>query len=100
MLVFDGLTASFRTVKLRPRQSNCSVCGVNPSITGLIDYETFCGSCANDKVHDVSVLNDTDRISCTDYRLVLDSGQKHLLIDVRDKVEFQICHLHTATSIP
>lgn len=50
LLVFDALCGTFRTIKLRPRQTQCSVCGDNPSITALIDYELFCGSRADDKV--------------------------------------------------
>jgi hypothetical protein len=42
---------SFRTIKIRGRQPTCPVCGDNPSITELIDYEQFCGARANDKVN-------------------------------------------------
>ena len=99
MLVYDGLCGSVRTVKLRPRQIKCSVCGDQPSIVSLIDYEKFCGSCADDKVHNVSLLDAEDRISCQDYKVLLDSRSKHLLVDVRDNVEFDICHLQNAISI-
>ena len=50
MLVFDGFEGIFRTVKLRPRMPECVVCGDNPSITELIDYEQFCGASPDDKV--------------------------------------------------
>ena len=51
MLVFDALEARFLTVKLRPRKTDCSVCGDSPTIQELQDYEQFCGSSATDKVH-------------------------------------------------
>ena len=51
LLLFDALCGSFRTIKLRPRQPQCAVCGDNPSITALINYELFCGSRADDKVY-------------------------------------------------
>lgn len=38
LLTYDALSMQFRTVKL-PADKNCSVCGENPSITELIDYE-------------------------------------------------------------
>jgi len=42
MLVFDTLENEVRRLKLR-RDPNCPVCGDNPTITELIDYEAFCG---------------------------------------------------------
>ncbi len=39
---FDALTMEFRTVKLR-RDPDCPICGDQPTITALIDYEQFCG---------------------------------------------------------
>jgi len=41
MLIYDALDMTFRTVKLRKRE-DCPVCGTNPTITELIDYEAFC----------------------------------------------------------
>ncbi len=41
LLVFNALDSSFRQVKV-PRDSSCPVCGENPTITKLIDYEQFC----------------------------------------------------------
>lgn len=41
LLVFNALDSSFRQVKV-PRDPKCPVCGENPTITKLIDYEEFC----------------------------------------------------------
>jgi adenylyltransferase/sulfurtransferase len=41
LLIFNALESSFRQVKV-PRDSKCPVCGENPTITKLIDYEEFC----------------------------------------------------------
>ena len=41
LLIFDALQTSFRTVKV-PKASNCAVCGENPTVKELIDYEEFC----------------------------------------------------------
>jgi adenylyltransferase/sulfurtransferase len=41
LLVFSALDSSFRQVKV-PRAPDCPVCGANPRITKLIDYEEFC----------------------------------------------------------
>jgi len=42
MLLIDGLGMEFRTVKIR-RNPACPLCGDNPTVTELIDYEAFCG---------------------------------------------------------
>lgn len=50
MLLYDGMEGTFKAIKLRNRKDTCYVCGTNPSITTLQDYEQFCGSAASDKV--------------------------------------------------
>ncbi|MGZ4151907.1 MAG: ThiF family adenylyltransferase, partial [Actinomycetota bacterium] len=42
LLIFDALQMDFTTVKVR-WDADCPVCGKEPSITELIDYEAFCG---------------------------------------------------------
>jgi molybdopterin/thiamine biosynthesis adenylyltransferase len=42
LLLFEGLDMEFREVKLR-RRASCPLCGDNPSLHHLIDYEAFCG---------------------------------------------------------
>ncbi len=43
LLLYDALSLQFRTVKIR-RDPDCPLCGDNPTISELIDYEEFCGS--------------------------------------------------------
>ena len=42
LLVIDALSMQFREVRLR-RNPDCPLCGNNPTVKGLIDYEVFCG---------------------------------------------------------
>ena len=42
LLLIDALDMEFRTVKVR-RNPDCPLCGDNPTVTELIDYEAFCG---------------------------------------------------------
>jgi MoaD family protein len=48
LLLFDALTTEFREVRIR-RDPNCAVCGDHPTVTGLIDYDGFCGIAAERK---------------------------------------------------
>ena len=42
LLLIDALSMTFREVKLK-RNPSCPLCGDNPTVTELIDYEVFCG---------------------------------------------------------
>ena len=55
LMLFDAVDCTTRVIKLRGRQPSCPVCGDEPSITELIDYEQFCGARATDKVCACSV---------------------------------------------
>ena len=49
LLLIDALSMNFREVKLK-RNPNCPLCGDNPTVTELIDYEVFCGVAAPEGV--------------------------------------------------
>lgn len=93
LLLFDALSMSFRTVKLR-KNPECSVCGENPSITAPIDYEGFCG---------VSGLQETVSIPEVNVREVktkMDDGEDFVILDIREPWERQIVKLDQALFIP
>uniref|UniRef100_A0A6A7G899 Adenylyltransferase and sulfurtransferase MOCS3 homolog n=1 Tax=Hirondellea gigas TaxID=1518452 RepID=A0A6A7G899_9CRUS len=100
MLLFNGLRGSFQKIKLRSKQPHCVVCGDNPTITKLIDYEQFCGAKAEDKEAGVSLLSRDQRLTVLEYKNMLASGSNHLLLDVRQPVELGICCLDNAVNIP
>ncbi|KAJ1645846.1 hypothetical protein J3B02_002193 [Coemansia erecta] len=98
----------FRKIKLRMRKPTCAVCGDSPTVTGLVDYVAFCGAGPSDNAPEWQLLRDAkQRVSCTEYHQVqratdeASSGAKgHLLLDVRDEVQFAICQLPNAVNIP
>ena len=49
LILIDALSMSFREVKLK-RNPACPLCGDNPTVTELIDYEVFCGVAAHEEV--------------------------------------------------
>ncbi|KAG7294821.1 hypothetical protein JYU34_022806 [Plutella xylostella] len=105
MLIFDGEDATFRIVKLRPRDPNCAACSENPKITQLLDYETFCRSKAKEKDLDLKILEPQNRITATRLASKLKenletSEQRHLLVDVRSEPEFHMCRIEGAVNYP
>ncbi|ESO83505.1 hypothetical protein LOTGIDRAFT_133196 [Lottia gigantea] len=99
MLLFDGIDGLFRNIRLRGRQVNCPICGDNPTITKLIDYEEFCGAKATDKDKDISLLQENQRLSSKEYKRLLVNKTPHILIDVRQPVELDICQLPNPNTI-
>uniref|UniRef100_A0A673JA13 Adenylyltransferase and sulfurtransferase MOCS3-like n=1 Tax=Sinocyclocheilus rhinocerous TaxID=307959 RepID=A0A673JA13_9TELE len=100
LLIFDGQEGRFRSIRLRPKQAECAVCGETPTVTELQDYEQFCGSAATDKCRRLNLLTKEQRVSVQEYKAILDSSTPHLLLDVRPKVEVDICHLPISINIP
>ena len=92
LLHFDALKMKFREFKLR-RDTECTVCGENPTITSPIDYEMFCGA-------GVSPGDDAPEISVEELKRLRDAGESLLLLDVREPQEYEIARLDEAMLIP
>ena len=46
-MVYDALEMEYRKIKVR-KDPECAICGKNPTVTGLIDYEEFCGTVSDE----------------------------------------------------
>jgi adenylyltransferase/sulfurtransferase len=92
LLLFNGLETSFNELKIRKNPS-CPVCGPNPKITRLIDYEEFCGV----KREAYADLPETEPLAL---KAIIDKGENPLLLDVREPYEYQLCHIEGAKLIP
>lgn len=100
MIMFDALSSTFRTFKLRSRDKNCAVCGDSPTIKELIDYERFCNASANDKPVPLSLLTDDQHIPIKKYAEEVHGKQKHILLDVRPALQYDICAVSDSINIP
>jgi adenylyltransferase/sulfurtransferase len=95
LLIYDALESSYREVKVR-KDPECPVCGKNPTVTELIDYEEFCGTVsteASDAVRDST-------ISATQLKSMMDRGEDFLLVDVREPAEWDIVRIPGSVLIP
>lgn len=89
LMVYDALDMTYRTIKIRKDPAT-------PKITGLIDYEAFCGVVSDEATEAARESTITPR----ELRKLLDSGKKLALIDVREPVEWDINHIEGAELIP
>ncbi len=97
LLLYDALDMSFQTVKLK-KNPGCRICGENPEITELIDYEAFCGMPAHD--HDAGSAGEDWDITAGDLAAQLNEGIDLRLIDVREPHEQEISNLDGSELIP
>jgi adenylyltransferase/sulfurtransferase len=97
LLLYDGLDLTFQTVKLHKNPA-CKVCGENPSVTELIDYEEFCGVPAHD--HDEGSAGEEWDITAAELAARLNEEPQLRLIDVREPHEKEISNLDRAEIIP
>src|SRR5262250_2500069 len=95
LMIYDALDMTFRSVQVR-KDPECPVCGKNPTITELIDYEEFCGVVSEDAQKAAA----GSTISATELKAMLDSGDEIFLVDVREPNEYEIVSIPGATLIP
>ncbi|PCI36485.1 MAG: molybdenum cofactor biosynthesis protein MoeB [Elusimicrobia bacterium] len=94
LLTFDALGMNFRKLKLR-RDPDCPVCGNNPTITELIDYEQFCGI----KKQEAAPVSDKE-MTVQELKQQLDAKEDFFLLDVREPHEIDICKIEASIVIP
>jgi sulfur-carrier protein adenylyltransferase/sulfurtransferase len=95
LMIYDALEMSYKTVKIN-KDPECAVCGKNPTVTELIDYEAFCGAVSEEA--EAAVVGST--ISARDLKAMIDAGDDFLLVDVREPNEYEIVSIPGATLIP
>jgi adenylyltransferase/sulfurtransferase len=95
LMIYDALEMNYRTVKVN-KDPDCAICGKNPTVTELIDYEAFCGAVSEEA--EAAVVGST--ISAKDLAGMLDRGDNIFLVDVREPNEYEIVNIPGATLIP
>ena len=95
LLLVDALNMRFRELKLR-KNPECPVCGTNPTVTALIDYEHFCGivpetppATSEGKI----LKNGIPQLTVKELKARRDAGEDIFLLDVREPYEVQIAQI-------
>ncbi len=118
LLIFDALHQKFRELKLR-RNPNCAVCGENPTVTELIDYQEFCGVPKQENAKALDAKQPVPVIDADEWRVALNSEiheitvqqfeslrkadpsqKKYKVLDVRQPYEARIVSFPNSVLIP
>lgn len=98
LLLYHALDMSFRELKLR-RDPQCPLCGDNPTIKTLIDYQQFCGVSPTPTSPKPDLH--PDEVTVQDMKRALDNPQGAIqVLDVRNPSEYDICHVDGVPQIP
>lgn len=89
LMVYDALEMSYRVIKIR-KDPNAE------PITGLIDYDDFCGAVSAEA--EEAVVDST--ITAAELKEWQDVGKDIFLVDVREPAEYEIVRIPGATLIP
>jgi sulfur-carrier protein adenylyltransferase/sulfurtransferase len=95
LMIYDALEMSYRTVRIR-KDPECAICGKNPTITGLIDYDAFCGALSEDAQQAAA----GSTITAGELKSMLDNGDDIFLVDVREPNEYEIVSIPGSVLIP
>src|SRR5499433_70101 len=95
LVLFDALRMQFRELKLR-KNPDCPVCGANPTIHELIDYQEFCGVGHQPEVQ----VGSEYEITPLELKSKMDRGDEFVLVDVREPEEYAIARIPGSRLIP
>ena len=98
-LIYDALRMKFRELKLK-KDPECPVCGTNPTVTKLIDYDQFCGITPAHATENAGGSVSDWEITPVELKKKIDAGETPFILDVREPNEYQINRIAGSTLIP
>ncbi|MFT4008453.1 MAG: adenylyltransferase/sulfurtransferase MoeZ [Nocardioidaceae bacterium] len=99
LMIYDALEMEYRKLKVR-KDPNCALCGDNPTVTGLIDYESFCGAISDEAAE--AATGSTISVQQLEHMLKeRENGERDfVLVDVREPNEYEINRIPGSVLIP
>ncbi len=99
LMIYDALEMEYRKLPVR-KDPNCAVCGDNPTVTELIDYEAFCGA-ISDEAADAAAGSTISVVTLEHWLKERDNGERDfVLVDVREPNEYEINKIPGSVLIP
>ena len=99
LMIYDALEMEYRKLKVR-KDPNCALCGENPTVTELIDYDAFCGAVSEEAAD--AAAGSTISVSTLEHMLKERSNGERdfVLVDVREPNEYEINKIPGSVLIP
>jgi molybdopterin/thiamine biosynthesis adenylyltransferase/rhodanese-related sulfurtransferase len=99
LMIYDALEMEYRKLRVR-KDPNCALCGENPTVTELIDYETFCGAISEDAAD--AAAGSTISVVQLEHMLKerAEGARDFVLVDVREPNEYEINQIPGSVLIP
>jgi sulfur-carrier protein adenylyltransferase/sulfurtransferase len=99
LMIYDALEMEYRKLKVR-KDPGCALCGENPTVTELIDYDTFCGAVSDEAAE--AAADATISVGTLEQWLKeRDNGEREfVLVDVREPNEYEINKIPGSVLIP
>ena len=99
LVIYDALELEWRKLRVR-KDPNCALCGENPTVTGLIDYDNFCGAISEEALD--AAAGSTISVTTLEHMLKeRDEGARDfVLVDVREPNEYEINQIPGSVLIP
>jgi adenylyltransferase/sulfurtransferase len=99
LVIYDALELEWRKLKVR-KDPGCALCGENPTVTGLIDYDAFCGA-VSDEAAEAAAGSTISVVQLEQMLKERDAGERDFtLIDVREPNEFEINRIPGSVLVP
>ncbi|MGZ4503291.1 MAG: rhodanese-like domain-containing protein, partial [Nocardioidaceae bacterium] len=99
LMIYDALEMEYRKLAVR-KDPNCAICGENPTVTGLIDYESFCGA-ISDEAADAAAGSTISVTQLEQWLKERENGERDfVLVDVREPNEYEINKIPGSVLIP
>jgi adenylyltransferase/sulfurtransferase len=90
LVLVDALAMRFRELRVR-KNPECPVCGANPTVKELIDYNQFCGIRGEES--ETATSAKIPEIQPEELKRRLDAREDIFVLDVREPHEYQIVNL-------
>jgi sulfur-carrier protein adenylyltransferase/sulfurtransferase len=99
LMIYDALEMEYRKLRVR-KDPHCALCGENPTVTSLVDYEAFCGALSQEAAD--AAADATISVGRLEHMLKeRENGERDfVLVDVREPNEFEINKIPGSVLIP
>jgi molybdopterin/thiamine biosynthesis adenylyltransferase/rhodanese-related sulfurtransferase len=99
LMIYDALEMEYRKLRIR-KDPGCALCGDDPTVTGLIDYDAFCGA-ISEEAADAAADSTISVGMLREWLDERDQGERDfVLVDVREPNEYEINRIPGAVLIP